>query len=140
MSTTTARRYDGAGYDDDHTSFGWVLFAGTLLLMLATLNGIEGIAAVSASTFFAPNATYIVSDLNTFGWVLIVVSVVQGLTGLAIWAQVKGVRWIGVGILSINAIVQLMFIPAYPFWSLALFTLDLIAIYGLVAHYRPSPR
>ena len=33
-----------------------------------------------------------------------------------------------------NAIIQLLFIPAYPFWSLALFTLDILVIYGLIAH------
>jgi hypothetical protein len=27
-----------------------------------------------------------------------------------------------------------MFIPAYPFWSLAIFSLDILAIYGLVAY------
>ena len=51
-----------------------------MLAMLATLNVIEGIAAVSNSTFFVNDAKYILSDLNTWGWVLIVLGVIQGLT------------------------------------------------------------
>ena len=43
-------------------------------------------------------------------------------------------RWVGVGIASVNAIVQSLFIPAYPFWSLTLLTLDILVIYGLVAY------
>ena len=125
-------------YADTH--YGWSLFAGAMLLMLATLNGIDGIAAIANSKFFTTDATYVFSDLNTYGWVLVVVSIVQGLTGLAIWAQVRGVRWIGVGIATINAIVQLVFVPAYPLWSLSLFALDLLVIYGLVTRGRVRPR
>jgi hypothetical protein len=143
MSTADAQRTGGTvrqypeqssyAYEDSAGS-GWVLFAGTMLIMLSVLNGIDGIAAVSNSKFFTQNATYILSDLNTWGWVLIAIATVQGLTGIGVWLQVKGVRWIGVAIAGLNAIVQLVFIPAYPFWSLALFTLDILVIYGLVAH------
>jgi hypothetical protein len=124
----------GYGTYEESPGYGWVLFAGTMLLMLSVLNGIDGIAAVSNSKFFAPNATYILSDLNTWGWVLIVIATVQGLTGIGVWMQVSGVRWLGVAIAAANAIVQLVFMPAYPFWSLALFTLDILVIYGLIAH------
>ena len=130
------RQYTGEapeGYGES-TGYGWVLFAGTMLLLLATLNGIDGSAAVSNSKFFTQNATYVVSDLNTYGWVLIFTSVVQGLVGIGIWLQVRGVRWIGVAIAAFNAVIQLMFMPAYPFWSLAVFTLDILVIYGLIAH------
>jgi hypothetical protein len=142
MSTTdpgrargTVRQYEGEeGYYDESTGSGWVLFAGTMLLMLATLNLIDGIAAVSNSKFFTDHATYIVSSLNTYGWVLIITAIIQALVGLGVWMQVKGVRWFGVAIAAVNAIVQLTFIPAYPFWSLTLFTLDILVIYGLVVH------
>jgi hypothetical protein len=133
----TVRQYQGADYDrefEEPSGYGWVVFAGAMLLLLATLNGIDGVAAVSNSKFFTPNATYVLSDLNTYGWVLIGISLVQGLAGIGIWAQVKGVRWLGVGIAALNAIVQLMFIRAYPFWSLALFSMDILVIYGLIVH------
>jgi hypothetical protein len=134
----TVRQYQDSAAEDysyeESSGYGWVVFAGTMLLMLAALNGIDGIAAVSNSKFFTAHATYILSDLNTYGWVLICIAVVQGLTGLGVLAQIKGVRWVGVAIAGVNAIVQLMFIPAYPFWSLALFTLDILVIYGLIVH------
>jgi hypothetical protein len=43
-------------------------------------------------------------------------------------------RWFGVFVASVNAIGQLYYVPAYPFWSLAMFTVDLLIIYGLVAY------
>jgi hypothetical protein len=136
--TATVTPYsDGASRDyyvDESTGGGWVAFAGCMLLLLATANGIDGIAAVSNSKFFTQNANYVVSDLETWGWVLIGTSIVQGLVALGVFARVRGVRWLGVLIAGANAISQLMVMPAYPFWALALFSLDILVIYGLIAH------
>src|SRR4051812_39746245 len=119
---------------------GWVSFAGLMLAMLAALNFIDGIAAVSKSRFFVNDAKFILSDLNTWGWILIAIAVVQGLTALGVLFQTKGVRWAGVAIASLNAIVQMFFISAYPLWSLTVFTLDLLVIYGLVVYGARSSR
>ena len=126
--------YEGSGGE------GWALFAGFMLAMLAGLNLVEGIAAVSNSAFFVNEAKFIVSGLNTWGWVLIVLGVVQGLTALGVMFQTRGVRWVGVAIAALNAIAQLLFIAAYPLWSVALFTLDILVIYGLVVHGARSNR
>jgi hypothetical protein len=143
MSTTdptrarpTVRQYspdDSLAYEDTRAS-GWVIFAGIMLAMLAALNTIDGIAAVSNSTFFVNDAKFILSDLNTWGWILIVTGVVQGLTAIGVFMRTSGARWIGVAIAALNAIVQMFFISAYPFWSLSLFALDMLVIYGLVVH------
>jgi hypothetical protein len=135
-----ARSYSGgdaaarAEYAGAEPGDGWVLFAGTMLAILGTLNVIDGIAAVSNSKFFTQNATYIISNLNTWGWILICMGAAQVLLAIGIWARVRGLRWIGVGIAALNAVAQLVFMPAYPFWSLSLFALDILVIYGLVAH------
>jgi hypothetical protein len=138
MSTTkhsTVRQLpDGSYRYGDQTGTGWVVFAGCMLLLLAALNMVEGIAAASSSSFFARNPHFIVGDLQTYGWVLIGVAIVQGLTGLAVLLQIGGARWVGVGIAGINAIVQLTFIPAHPFWALAVFGVDILVIHGLVTH------
>jgi hypothetical protein len=135
--TSAPREYSSGrpdAYAEDTRGDGWVLFAGVMLAMLACLNFIDGVAAVSNSSFYTDNARFILSGLNTWGWVLICISVVQLLAAFGVWARVYAVRWLGVAIASLNAIVQLMFIDAYPFWSLALFTLDILVIYGLIAY------
>jgi hypothetical protein len=138
---TTARKLTRGDeiYQDESRGAGWVLFAGVMLAILATLNLIDGIAAVSNSTFFVNDAKYILSDLNTWGWVLIVMGVVQGLTAIGVWAKTPGVRWLGVTIAALNAIAQMFFIPAYPFWSLMMVALDILVIYGLIVHGARTP-
>jgi hypothetical protein len=61
-------------------------------------------------------------------------SAIQLGTAAGVWLQWRGARWVGVAIAALNAIAQLMFMPAYPLWALCLFTLDVLVIYGLIAH------
>ena len=129
-------RQDGAYADAqyDEQGYGWVIFAGVLLLMLGTLNFIEGLAAVNNSKFFVHNTQYIAGSLNTWGWIVLCIGVVEWAVGVGVFVKNQFSRWVGVLVLSANAIVQLVMMPAYPFWSLTVFTLDVLAIYGLVAY------
>jgi hypothetical protein len=122
------------GYPDDDRGYGWVTFAGTLLLMLGTLNVIEGIAAIGNAHFFVANSHYIMGTLNAWGWIVLVIGVVELLVGCAVFVKNQFARWVGVFALAVNAIAQLLFMPAYPFWALSIFTLDILAIYGLIAY------
>ena len=119
---------------DDDRGYGWVMFAGVLLLMLGTLNFIEGLAAIGNAHFFTANANYIAGSLNTWGWVVLCIGVLEWAVGCGVFVKNQFSRWAGVVVLAGNAIVQLMMIPAYPFWSLSIFTLDILAIFGLVAY------
>jgi hypothetical protein len=124
-----------AAYDrEDDRGFGWVVFAGVLLVMVGVMNTIEGIAAIGNAHFFVHNTNYVFGDLNTWGWIVLCLGVVQMLVGLGVFLQNQFARWTGVVVLSVSAIVQLLMIPAYPFWSLTFFAIDLIAVYGLSVH------
>src|SRR5436190_13850479 len=119
---------------DDDRGFGWVVFSGVLLLTLGTLNTIEGIAAIGNANFFVHGTHYMFASLNTFGWIALILGVCQLLVGLGIFAKNQFARWVGVLVVSLNAVAQLLMIPAYPFWSLSIFAIDFLAIYGLCAY------
>ena len=122
-------------YDDDASSgYGWVIFAGTMLAIVGTLNLIYGIAAVDDSRFYVRDVTYVITDLNTWGWFLIIVGAVQFLGAFAIWAQASIGRWIGVISASVNAILQMLVLPGQPFLALCLLGIDVLVIYALLAH------
>jgi len=128
-----------ARLEEESTAYGWVLFAGTMIAIVGTLNFIYGIAAVSNSKFYIQDAKFVISDLNTWGWVLLVIGAIQMVAAFGIWVQAPFFRWIGVLTASVNAVIQLLVISGYPLLSLALFSLDVLVIYGLIAHGgRPS--
>src|SRR5947208_16890098 len=119
---------------DEDAGYGWVSFAGVLMLVLGTLNTIEGIAAIGNANFFVHDTHYMFASLNTWGWIVLILGVSQLLVGLGIFAKNQFARWVGVLVLSLNAVAQLLMIPAYPFWSLSIFAIDFLAIYGLCAY------
>jgi hypothetical protein len=136
---TTVRRYESdvpVTYDDEGT--GWMLFAASMLSIVAALNLIDGVAAVSNSKFFVGHAEFVFGDLKTWGWILIAVAVIQAVVVAGIVLEWRGFRWAGAGIAGINAITQLLFMPAYPLWALSLFAVDILVIWALVRYGATS--
>jgi hypothetical protein len=113
---------------------GWLTFAGVLLLTLGTLNAIDGIAAISKAHFYVGNAHYVFGDLKTWGWVVLCLGALQLVVGLGVFSKNQFARWTGIAVLSLNAIAQLLMMPAYPFWSLSIFAVDILAVYALIAY------
>lgn len=113
---------------------GWVLFAGVMILIAGVLNVIWGIAAVGDSAFFVGNVEFIMSDLDLWGWLAIIIGIVEIFAAMGIWAGSDAARWVGVIVAALSAIHQLLSIPAYPFWALCVFVIDVLVIYGLVVY------
>ena len=113
---------------------GWVLFAGIMIMMVGVLNIIWGIAAIDRSSFFVQDSQFIFSDLRTWGWIILVLGGLQLAAAFSIWSGGGYGRWFGIASATCNAIAALLSIPAYPFWSLAIFAIDVLVIYGLAAY------
>jgi hypothetical protein len=125
---------DGVDYADAGKGSGWLLFAGIMIVMVGILNVIYGIAAIDNANFFIANQKYIISDLNTWGWVMLVLGALQVTAAFSIWSGGSFGRWFGIAVATLNSIAALLSLPAYPFWSLAVFSVDLLIIYGLAAY------
>ncbi len=122
---TEERAYAGAG---------WVVFASCMFVIAAALNIIWGIAAVSNSHFFVANASFILSDLNTWGWIAMGFGALELLTALSIWRGGGFGRWFGIFVAGVAVVVAMMMIPAYPLWALTLVAIDFMVIYGLAVY------
>ena len=113
---------------------GWVTFAAVMLGLVGTWNFFDGILAISKSHVYTANASYVFSDLNTWGWIVLILGIVQGLAALAILSGSEWARWFGIVVAGVNAIGQLAFIPVYPWWGLAMFAVDVLIIYALAVY------
>jgi uncharacterized membrane protein (DUF2068 family) len=113
---------------------GWATFAGVMLGIVGTLNVIYGIAAIDNANFYVNDAKFVISNLNLWGWILLVCGAVQLCASVSIFAGTSWGRWVGVLTAGLNAIAQLLFLPSSPGLALALFFVDVLVIYGLVAH------
>jgi len=118
----------------NETRSGWVTFAGVMLLILGVLNVIYGIAAIDNATFFVDDTKFIFSDLQTWGWVALVVGVLQVGAAFSLWAGNVFGQLIGITVAGLSAIAALLSIPAYPFWSLAIFAVDIVIIHQIAVN------
>ena len=111
---------------------GRALLAATLLVIVGTLNIIYGIGALDGANIFVNDKRYILTDLNTMGWVLIVLGVIQLAGGFSLMAGNTLGRVIGIIGAGLGAIGALLSIGgAYPWWSLAIFFLCIYIVHGI---------
>jgi hypothetical protein len=113
---------------------GLIVFAFVLLLVVGFFNLIEGIAAIADSHFFIANAHYVIGDLRAWGWATLILGAVQILVAFGVIVGNQLARWTAVALVALNAIGQMMFLPAYPFWSLTIIAIDAVALWGLCAY------
>ena len=133
MTSTTVRGHRGVDYAEPR-GLGMVWFAAILLLVAGTFNVIHGIAAIANSHVFVANAHYVVGDLRAWGWVVLILGACQVLAGAGVMVGNQLARWFGVAVIALNLVGQLFFLPAYPWWSLAIMALDVFALYALCAY------
>jgi hypothetical protein len=119
---------------------GRVVFAATLLLIVGTLNIIYGIGALDDANIFVNDKRFILSNLNTLGWVLIILGVIQLTGGFSLMAGNVYGRVIGIIAGSLGAIGALLSMgDHHPFWSLAIFALDVWIVWGIVVFGEDEP-
>ncbi|MGZ5412431.1 MAG: DUF7144 family membrane protein [Solirubrobacterales bacterium] len=109
-----------------------MVFAAIMLLIVGTLNIIYGIGALDDANIFVNDTRYILSDLNTLGWILIILGVIQLTGGFSLMAGHTYGRVIGIIGGSLGAIGALLSIGGdYPWWSLAIFALCVYVVHGI---------
>jgi hypothetical protein len=114
---------------------GRALFAATLLLIVGTLNIIYGIGALDDANIFTDDRRYILTNLNTLGWVLIVLGVIQLAGGFSLFGGGTFGRVIGIIGGSLGAIAALLSIGGnYPWWSLGIFFLCVWIVHGILVY------
>jgi hypothetical protein len=119
---------------------GRVVFAGTLLLIAGTINILYGIGALDDANVFVGDERFILTDLNTLGWVLLVLGLLQLTGGFSLIAGHTYGRVLGIIAGSLGAIGALLSIGgAYPWWSLAVFALCVYVVHGIMV-FGEEPR
>ena len=114
---------------------GRATFAAILLLIAGTLNIVYGIGALDSANIFVNEKRFILDDLNTMGWVLIILGVIQLTGGFSLLAGNTYGRVIGIIGGSLGAIGALLSIGGrYPWWSLAVFFLCVWIVYGITVY------
>ena len=112
---------------------GRVMFAATMLLLVGVLNVLYGFGALDDANIFKGDTRYVLDNLNTLGWVLILLGALQLGAGFSLMSGNAFGRIWGIVAGSFGAIGALLSIGgAYPWWSLAVFALCVYVVHGIM--------
>ena len=134
----TSQRREPQVYEDPSGWAGWVVFGGVMLILLGIFHVVQGIVALVNDDYYLVTQEGLVLNLDftSWGWIHLVLGVLIGLVGVGLLSGNTAARVAGVVLAVLSAVVNLVFIAAYPVWSVMIIALDVIVIYSIVVHGR----
>jgi hypothetical protein len=115
---------------------GWIAFAGTMLLVIGAINVFQGTVALVDDERVVPTVdAFIIVDLTSWGWTLVLSGVLMLATGLGLLAAMTWARVTAIIVVGLHAVAQVAWLGAYPIWSLLMIALDTIVLFALTARW-----
>jgi uncharacterized membrane protein (UPF0136 family) len=114
---------------------GWIHFAGIFFIVAAIFNGIAAVSVLTKGELF-DDSKLVVSDLKTWGWIFIVVAVVQLVAGIVVLMRLRAGRVPAIIIAVIGMVAWFVAWSILPFWGLVMMILYGLIIYALVAFHE----
>ena len=85
--------------------------------------------------FFNDENRFVIFDsLNTWGWFLLIVGILQLIAAFSVWNRHAYGQVAGILFASLNAMILLFTVNVFPFAAFMLFIVDLLVIYGLAVY------
>jgi hypothetical protein len=115
---------------------GWVVFAGVMMMLVGVFQAIDGLVAIFRDTYYVVGSSHLVISVNytTWGWIHLLLGVLVAVAGFAVLRGALWARIIGVALASLSALANLLFLAAYPVWSIIVIALDVLVIFALIVH------
>lgn len=145
MSEIAQKSAQQVGYHDYDTRehhavsawAGWIGFAGVVMILSGVFQAIEGLVGIFRESFFvvANNSqVLLVNNIHTWGWINLIIGVIVMLAGISLFSGATWARALAVFFALGSAIVNMLYLPQYPIWSILCITLSVIVIYAVMAH------
>ncbi len=110
-------------------------FAGIFLFVVGLFNILDGVIMLWRKEYFT-DASLVFSNLQTWGWAVLVIGVVQVLAGWLVLSRSSVGRWVGIVIVIISMMVSFVAIGAYPLWTLIILVVDAMVLWGLTGRWE----
>jgi hypothetical protein len=115
---------------------GWIVFAGTMMMLLGVLHMFEGFVALFRHTqiAFPTSGLTVQVSYTQWGWLQIIAGALVFFAGLGLFTGRMWARSLGVLLVAVSALVNFAWADIYPFWSATLLVIDFLVIYAIIAH------
>ena len=135
MSNDQVTRSSGSVAPTNGLAVGLTLFAAIMMMMIGVFQAIQGVVALFNDTFYVAGEKWVFSfDITAWGWIHLVLGVVVLAAGFFVLQGAVWARSVGVAVTALSAVLNFMWLPYYPVWSLLIIALDVFVIWALAAH------
>jgi hypothetical protein len=137
---STVPRQSGRSAPEPTGWLGWIVFAGTMMVMIGTLHIIQGLVALFNDDYYlvGKNGLTVHLDYTGWGWTHVILGIVVAAAGLGLFTGRMWARVLGVIVAGLSLLVNFAFIAAYPFWSTIVIAVDVFVIFALTVHGREA--
>jgi hypothetical protein len=131
---TRARRPSGL-------AVGVIVFAAVMMAIVGGLHIIAGIAALIEDQFFVIGREYVYEfDVTTWGWIHLIAGIVVFVASFGLFTGRLWARTVGVLVAAASLILNFMYLPYYPVWSVVMIAVAILVIWALTFHGRDIAR
>jgi hypothetical protein len=118
---------------------GLIGFAGTMLLLIGAINVFEGLLAVLAGERVMATAdAFVLVNMTSWGWTLVVSGVLLIALGIGLLMWGSWARMTAIVVLGLHAASQVVWLGAYPIWSLLMIALDILVLFALTVRWSAA--
>jgi hypothetical protein len=116
--------------------YGWIIFAGTMMVLVGTLHIIQGFVALFNDKYYlvAKSGLVVHANFTAWGWTHVIGGCIIIAAGLGLFSGQMWARVVGVIFASLSVLLNFAFFAAYPFWSATVIALDIFIILALTVH------
>src|SRR6476620_551183 len=120
---------------------GFIVFAGVAMVMIGAFHALQGMVALFNDDFYVVGQKWIFEfDLTTWGWIHLLVGLLVLVAGFFVFQGAVWARAVGIAVAAVSAVLNFMWLPHYPIWSLIIIALDVLVIWALSVHGRDFTR
>lgn len=114
-----------------------MFFAGTIMMLTGVFQAFEGIVGIARDEIYlnAPRYTF-KFDTTAWGWIHLLLGLIVAVTGYFVVQAAPWARGIGIGLASLSALSNFLFLPYYPLWAMTIIALDVFIIWALATAPR----
>jgi hypothetical protein len=128
---------NAAATPPNEAAVGLTVFAGVLMIMAGVFQAIQGVVALFNDQFYVVGEKWTFTfDITAWGWIHLLVGVLLVAAGFFLFKGAVWARVVGVGVVAISALLNFMWLPYYPLWSMLIIALDVFVIWAITAHGR----
>jgi hypothetical protein len=114
---------------------GLYLFAAVFMLIAGSFHVIQGLAALLDDGFIGSTDNYAYDiDITAWGWMHVLTGIVVVLAGAGLLSGAIWARLLALFIVVASSMINFVYIPYQPLWSIVQLTLNGLVIWALLAY------